>query len=543
MSLKPSTFTDEEWVGRLWDVENVKQLMTRRCYYLYNDDRRGELSDLWVQKPEHRRTASYGSNWGYYVGMDSITNYYVTEHEKKQMAALEALGVEAAPENLGWGCSAFHETTTPMLYIAGDGKTARGLWYVPGQETIMQPDGTAKCYWTMDNMSADFVKEEDGWKLVGQNRMREGAQWPWDSTICTPEGMGITASKLNLEAGKAYPIVAHCRQCILDKDLQIRLAWRTPSFDTGNYRSAMDAVAKADTVIYFACDTVVGTGAKGGVHRDETDIGLSQEQTKLLLDTADAMKPEAKLIVVVQTANARAIGSWADRADAIVTTYMAGQEGSRVLAEILTGMTNPSGKLNQSWPARNEDTPLSDTPEHVAQRLVGVSDGDEVTLWMDEGIFTGYRWHDRYGVTPLFPFGHGLSYTRFAYSDVSVEAVDTDSDFGSTWTVRCKVTNTGEREGDEIVQLYLGRAEVPDSIQMAEKQLVGYVRLNSIAPGETKEAVMTIDPKMLCYWDPERPLQTRSDGTKDKWVRTSGQRAVYIGASSADIRLESAITV
>ena len=388
-----------------------------------------------------------------------------------------------------------------------------------------------------------FIQTEDGWKLVGQNRMREGAQWPWDSTICTPEGMGITASKLNLEAGKAYPIVVHCRQCILDKDLQIRLAWRTPSIDTDNYRSAMDAAAKADTVIYFACDTVVGTGAKGGPHRDETDIGLSQEQTKLLLDTADAMKPDAKLIVVAQTANARAIGSWADRADAIVTTYMPGQEGSRVLAEILTGMTNPTGKLNQSWPARNEDTPLSDTPWHVAQRLVGVSDGDEVTLRMDEGIFTGYRWHDRYGVAPLFPFGHGLSYTRFAYSDVSVEAVDIGSDFGGTWTVRCKVTNTGEREGDEIVQLYLGRAEVPDSIQMAEKQLVGYVRLNSIAPGETKEAVMTIDPKMLCYWDSERPLQTRSDGTKDKWVRTSGQRAIYIGASSADIRLESVITV
>lgn len=158
-------YSDEELLVRVMDKEAIKNLMARRAFYYANNQRRREIEELWVSDPAYRSTASYGRNWGYYVGMDSIMNYYVTEHEKKQMAALEALGVEAAPENLGWGCSAFHETTTPMLYIAGDGKTARGLWYVPGQETIMQPDGTAKCYWTMDNMSADFVKEEDGWKL------------------------------------------------------------------------------------------------------------------------------------------------------------------------------------------------------------------------------------------------------------------------------------------------------------------------------------------------------------------------------------------
>ena len=156
-------YSDEELLVRILDKEEIKNLMARRAYYYANNERQREIDELWVTGDDLKKTASYGRNWGYYVGLDSIRNYYVVEHEKKQRAALDALGRPS--EALGYGCSAFHETTTPMLYIAGDGKTARGLWYVPGQETIMKSDGTAECYWTMDNMSADFVKENGSWKL------------------------------------------------------------------------------------------------------------------------------------------------------------------------------------------------------------------------------------------------------------------------------------------------------------------------------------------------------------------------------------------
>lgn len=163
-------FTDDELIIRVMDKEEIKKLMARRAYYYANNQRRRELDELWVSTPEYKATASYGRNWGYYVGMESIEAYYVTGHAAKQRAALEAIhqnnpDVAVNDKNLGWGCTAFHTVTTPMLYIAGDGKTARGLWYVPGQETIMQPDGSAKAYWTMDNMSADFVKESGVWKL------------------------------------------------------------------------------------------------------------------------------------------------------------------------------------------------------------------------------------------------------------------------------------------------------------------------------------------------------------------------------------------
>ena len=163
-------FTDDELIIRVTDKEEIKKLMARRAFYYANNQRRRELNELWVKTPEYKATASYGRNWGYYVGMESIERYYVIDHEAKQYAALEAIHaknpeVEVNNLNLGYGTTAFHTVTTPMLYIAGDGKTARGLWYLAGQETIAKADGTFTAYHTMDNMAADFVKENGQWKI------------------------------------------------------------------------------------------------------------------------------------------------------------------------------------------------------------------------------------------------------------------------------------------------------------------------------------------------------------------------------------------
>ena len=105
------------------------------------------------------------------------------------------------------------------------------------------------------------------------------------------------------------------------------------------------------------------------------------------------------------------------------------------------------------------------------------------------------------------------------------------------------MTNTGDRAGDEICQIYLGKAPVPVYMQIAEKQLVGYIRLKNIAPGETRQASVVIDPRMLCSWDPAKTLTLRSDGTKDKWVRVTGERKLLVGAASDDIRLEGTVRV
>ena len=105
------------------------------------------------------------------------------------------------------------------------------------------------------------------------------------------------------------------------------------------------------------------------------------------------------------------------------------------------------------------------------------------------------------------------------------------------------MTNTGDRAGDEICQIYLGKAPVPVYMQIAEKQLIGYTRLKNIQPGETREASITIDPRMFCSWDPAQTLISRSDGTKDKWIRVKGDRKLYVAAASDDIRLEGTVLV
>ncbi len=389
-------------------------------------------------------------------------------------------------------------------------------------------------------MGSFFIETEEGWVQAGHSNMREWAQWPWESLICTREGMGITGKQIHLEAGKTYKVLVHGRQCVKNKDLQIRTAWATPSWKKQNYEEALEAAANADTIIYYACDKVM-RGFPFGKIAEKEPLEIGGEQRQLLFDVIAQKKPEAKLIVIVQTSNAMALGDWEGKANAILTAYHPGQEGARVMAKILTGALNPGGKLSQSWPARSEDTPLTDTPEHLEERGAGVGPDDKhIVIRMTEGICNGYRYYDKEGVKPLYAFGHGLSYTNFAYSGLEIEEAP-GNEFGTTFKVRFRVTNTGRVKGDEIAQIYLGKAKVPVYMQMAEKQLVGYYRVKNLMPGECREVEVTIDPKMLCSWDPAQTMQVRSDGTKDKWVRPHGTRAILVGAASDDIRLEGSI--
>lgn len=163
-------YTDDERILRVWDIEDIKDLMARRSFYVANDMHREELNDLWVTTPKYRRTASLGSNWGYYVGMDEISNYYVVKHVAERQKLLDTYcaahpEVENRRENLGYGCMSFHPACTPLVVLSGDGYTARGNWYVIGQDSTWRPDGPASCHWFNDRLAADFVKENGRWKI------------------------------------------------------------------------------------------------------------------------------------------------------------------------------------------------------------------------------------------------------------------------------------------------------------------------------------------------------------------------------------------
>ncbi len=161
-------YTEEEQLVRLWDVETIKQLMCRRAYYLSNEQRREELTALWVQETDNRRTASYGSNWGYYIGMEEIEDYYVVKHEKDREAVRQTY-VDALPAGTaieaGYGCSRMHTLSTPLVRLAGDGKTARGMWYEMAEYTNGAPDGTGEAMILAGQTAVDFIKEAGGWKI------------------------------------------------------------------------------------------------------------------------------------------------------------------------------------------------------------------------------------------------------------------------------------------------------------------------------------------------------------------------------------------
>lgn len=138
-------YSDDELIRRVWDVEEIKKLVYKRGVYIANDWRARELDELWVREPEHRKTAAFGKNIGWYVGLDNIRAWYEKKH--------------------GDGYLAFHPASTGLVELAGDGKTAKGLFYSIANETEANGDGTAKALWMPEKIAFDFVKEGDEWKI------------------------------------------------------------------------------------------------------------------------------------------------------------------------------------------------------------------------------------------------------------------------------------------------------------------------------------------------------------------------------------------
>lgn len=163
-------YTDEELIRRVWDIEDIKTLAYKRAVYIANEWRARELDELWVQEPEHQKTASLGRNTGWYVGLGEIRRYYVDKHLADRRALLEAISaqnpqIENRPENLNIGCSSCHTPTTGLVRLAGDGRTAKAMFYSLAQETQPNPDGTARALWVPEKQAFDFVKENGKWKI------------------------------------------------------------------------------------------------------------------------------------------------------------------------------------------------------------------------------------------------------------------------------------------------------------------------------------------------------------------------------------------
>ena len=274
--------------------------------------------------------------------------------------------------------------------------------------------------------------------------------------------------------------------------------------DLSNLDEAKRAARQADVVVLMA-----GLVATEGA--DQPDANMLNEQDRMLTDLLP-INPDT--VVVLKDSNP-VLMPWIDDAPAVLEVWNQGAEDGHVVADLLFGVANPSGKVPTTYPRSEADTLYAGNPE----RYPGTDEGDGYpTIRYSEGLQIGYRWYQAQDVAPLFGFGFGLSYATFEISDVSVTAPDAARE---PLTVTASVTNTGRMAGAEVVQVYLG---IPVDGQ-PPKRLVGFRKV-FLEPGATRRVTVTIDPAATHH-----PLSVWDDGAR-AFVTKPGQYTVFVGNSA-----------
>lgn len=276
----------------------------------------------------------------------------------------------------------------------------------------------------------------------------------------------------------------------------------TISFDPGYTVAEAKLSAKAaDLVIVFGV-RVEGEGF------DLPDLSLPWGQDALISEVA-SVNPNT--IVVLETGSASAM-PWRNNVKAILQAWYPGQAGGTAIAEILTGKTNPSGRLPITFPESLAQTPR---PELAG---LGTPWGTPTTIVYNEGADVGYRWFAKNNIEPMFAFGYGMSYTSFSYSDLKITN-------GKTLTVSFRVANTGKTTGADVPQIYLTNA-AGENMQ----HLLGFERVE-LAPGESKQITLTVDPRLMAHFNWE----------KQQWEIKAGNYEIALGKSAGDLHLNSSV--
>ncbi|WP_295731457.1 glycoside hydrolase family 3 C-terminal domain-containing protein [uncultured Muribaculum sp.] len=281
---------------------------------------------------------------------------------------------------------------------------------------------------------------------------------------------------------------------------------------------AVDVARDADYVVFFG-------GLNKNPHQDCEDsdregLGLPYGQDAVIVALAKANK---NLVVVNISGNAVAM-PWVKDVPAIVQGWFIGSEAGNAIADVLSGDVNPSGKLPFTFPARLEDVgahAIGEYPGNKDALAASKQWGDTIPEYYHDDIYVGYRYADKAKTTPLFPFGHGLSYTTFHYGNIDLDRKPISPDGRLRLTV--PVTNTGNRTGAETVQLYI--SDEKSSLPRPLKELKGFKKV-VLRPGETKVVVFDIDCSALRYYDDRI----------HEWVCEPGKFTALVGASSRDIR-------
>jgi beta-glucosidase len=263
------------------------------------------------------------------------------------------------------------------------------------------------------------------------------------------------------------------------------------------------SVAKSADValLYMALPT-----SKESEGYDRKDLDLTEHQVSLIHAVVEA---QPNTVVILNSGSAIVMQAWIDEVRAVLQGWMMGQAGGGAVADILFGKVNPSGKITETFPIE-----LSDTPAYINWP------GGAGEVYYGERIYIGYRYYETKEIPVLFPFGYGLSYTTFEYSNPQVPETFTDKD---GLVVQVDVTNTGDVPGKEIVQVYVHDCE--STLDRPPKELKGFAKVE-LEPGQTKTASISLDFRSFAYYHPQYHT----------WITEDGDFDILFGASSADIR-------
>ena len=266
--------------------------------------------------------------------------------------------------------------------------------------------------------------------------------------------------------------------------------------------------------------------------RDIQSLSLPENQSKLI---NRIRKVNSNTIVILNSGTPLFINDWFNEVPVLMEAWYPGQEGGRAVADILFGNINPSGKLPQSWPVSWANSPAFEwypNPEGQSNIETNIDDNAalketrETTLKYGEDIYVGYRYFDKSKKDPLFPFGYGLSYTKFIVSNLAMPSELT----GDSVLITCKLKNVGTYSGSEVLQLYIA----PDNslVDRPEKELKAFKKV-FLEPGEAKEIKFSLAKDAFAYYET----------TTHSWHIAPGKYAIKIGNSSSDIKVEKTIRI
>ena len=445
----------------------------------------------------------------------SSVNFYYTRGIPSLGEMAQETSYTDAPANGRPGLKAEYFKTEDLKEPAAVTRMEPNINYGPGNRGSF-PEGTLSSRWTgyyTPQAAGDydvFVQStgEDGgfFRLYVDDKLLFD-NWKTTRALASTVTLqlGATPHKVVLEQ--------HGRSGWLGAKLRLGFVRRGAAVSEEVKRMA----AKADAVVVAA-----GFDPETESEGADRTFSLPTGQDELISEMAAANK---NTIVVITSGGGTDMSGWVERVPAVVQAWFPGQEGGTALAEILLGDTNPSGRLPVTFERKWEDNPV-----HASYYPAG---DDTKRVEYKEGIFVGYRGYEKNNVKPLFPFGHGLSYTTFKYDGLKVTQVPgtaTDAPGGPHFEVSFDVKNTGSREGSDVAQVYVSdtHARVP----RPPKELKGFAKVN-LRPGESRRVTVRLDGRAFSYYDT----------AARRWSFDPGDFDILVGRSSEQIELRGKATL